>query len=297
MKKLLALTSAIILSISCFAGCGKKNNSKNKGDKSSSDSIDITSQLRLNEAASSLKKAFDASLDEADEYGWLEGSSGYISSNGSHTYESYDNDSIMSTVADYYKDVDNYSYVAFIKDDSIDAIYIADSMDSEIVGTYPNGIESGEKLENIVKNGISPKDAVIMNSAEAQFALKTWNLLDSQSVEIDFGGNNYAAYTNVSEYGDSDCEVNKLIESDASSEYVKWLVVACNYSDGQKEQWIKNNPDAIEKRNGNPPNFWGCVEVPYNDNITIRAGGTGISLEKRSFDYELEKQSASFTTQ
>ncbi len=124
MKKLLALTSALILSVSCFAGCG--------GEKDS----DVSD---LNKAAESMFKAFNSASQDMDDRG--------ENCSGKHTSDS--EDQLSKEASEWYTDLDKYEWVCIIDGTSVSKLYVANDWDSDVIGTYPENLDTeGKKLSD-----------------------------------------------------------------------------------------------------------------------------------------------------
>lgn len=138
MKKLLALTSAIILSVSCFAGCGDKDDSKGSG--SSEKSASSSSKSDLKKVANNMSKAFGAAAIDREDNG--------LDSDGTYTSDSEDD--LSKEASEYYKDMDKYEWVCTVKGGSVAELYVADDWDSDVIGTYPEDLDTdGKKLSDL----------------------------------------------------------------------------------------------------------------------------------------------------
>lgn len=149
MKKILAFTLSLILTASAFTGCGSSN-SKEKDGKSSSSSSKGSSQSELNDAASLLHKAFATALTNLEENGTDIFGEGYIASDGDHTYLSDpDYSALIEEASNYYNNIDKFDYVVFVKEGLVKNVYVADSMDSQTVGTWPKGYNVSGTLKSV----------------------------------------------------------------------------------------------------------------------------------------------------
>lgn len=148
MKKILAFTLSLILATGAFTGCGSSG-SKDKDDKSSSSSSKGSSQSELDDAASKLVKAFCAALTNLEENGTDILGEGYIASDGDHTYLSDSGyNSLIEEAAGFFGNINDYAYVVYIKSGTATEVYVADSMDSQKIGTYPKGLEVSGTLND-----------------------------------------------------------------------------------------------------------------------------------------------------
>ncbi|MBO5164683.1 MAG: hypothetical protein J6B75_09655 [Ruminococcus sp.] len=136
MKKALALIASCVITMGTFVGCG-------------------TSQEDLNYSAKNICNAFNSALSDADEKGYDIGQAGYIASDGSHTFlennaEAYD--FIISDAQGFCEDMSKFSYVVYIESGTATKAYVADSMDSDKIGTYPADLDASGTLEDIKNN-------------------------------------------------------------------------------------------------------------------------------------------------
>lgn len=137
MKKILALTSALILSMSCFVGCGDKKDSSDSG--SSKGNASSSSKSDLKKAAEGMSKAFNAASADMDAEG--------EDCSGIHTSDS--EDQLSKEAGGYYKDLNKYEWVCVINGTSVSKLYVADDWDSDVIGTYPEDIDTeGKKLSD-----------------------------------------------------------------------------------------------------------------------------------------------------
>lgn len=150
MKKLLALTSALILSVSCFTGCGKKNGSDSKKTVS-----------ELSKTASKFVTAVDSSFTDLEENGISLPSYSFICSDGTNYYTGngsfFDDeaniDDLKNGIKGYFDDCDDYSWIAYSVTGKTVAFYCAEDFDSTVIGTYGNEIldVKGKSLNDIKK--------------------------------------------------------------------------------------------------------------------------------------------------
>lgn len=161
MKKFLALTSALILSMSCFVGCDDKDKSSNNNKTS----ISRSSVSTLEDAASGLYKAISVTVDEYLEYGWItDGASGIIISDEELTLVDYEADKFINTIKGYYADSDKYKWFCIVGKNEVSEVYVADDWDSDVIGTYPENIDAnGKKLSEIKSELLLKRD--LKNSA------------------------------------------------------------------------------------------------------------------------------------
>lgn len=109
------------------------------------------SELELEEYASHLNNDISSTLsdlrnDDMQIY------DGYITSDGDYTCFSNDEDykkfkEILSSKP-FSLDIDNYEYIAIIYDGFIKKVYVAESMDSNVIGTYPYDIKTTGTLKD-----------------------------------------------------------------------------------------------------------------------------------------------------
>lgn len=114
----------------------------------------------LSSDARSLYKAITSALTELDEDGVYVSGSYIISSDDSL---STDNDNVDSSyrkkvnerIKEYFKEVDNYSYVASIRYGYCESVFISESTKSKVVAAYPSYYDDmyeGETLKDIAKD-------------------------------------------------------------------------------------------------------------------------------------------------
>ncbi|MCR5730456.1 MAG: hypothetical protein K6G20_08900 [Ruminococcus sp.] len=145
MKKFIAFTSALVLSISCFTACGDK---EDKDKNSSSSSI---SKSELDQSASSISKAFTSAFTEKD--GEIK-ENGIIASDGTCTIS--ENPTIITdTALKYFMDLNEYKWICVEKDCLAKEVYIAESWSDTVIGTYPETIDTKGKTLSEIKDSLN----------------------------------------------------------------------------------------------------------------------------------------------
>ena len=132
MKKIIALSTAIILTLCCFTGCEK-------------------SKEDLDETAQTLYKAANSALFEMDEEGLgLGGGAGFsFSSDGSYTgtpgtFEE-NSQTFIQYLSRWYSDYEDFEWILYIKNGLIEEAYCAETFDSKVVGSH--AYDAGNEIE------------------------------------------------------------------------------------------------------------------------------------------------------
>ncbi len=158
MKKFIAITTALILSISCFTSCGDEDD-----DDYNSSSSKI-SKSELDQSASSISKAFTSTF--AEKGGEIK-EDGIIASDGTCTIS--ENPSIITdTAVNYFMDLNKYKWICVEEDCLAKEIYIAESWNDTVIGTYPETLDTNGKKLSEIKEEIQTRNSNISEPTTVQ---------------------------------------------------------------------------------------------------------------------------------
>lgn len=91
--------------------------------------------------------------------------------------------------------------------------------------------------ENTNESSVLTTEESVETSPQAELAVSIFKLLNESEESLDFGKNNYVA-SNVFEFADNNCGINKLIEENFGNDIGNWIVVG--YTEAEKE-FIKSD--------------------------------------------------------
>lgn len=138
MKKILTLALTLILSASCFVGCGKKTASE------------------LSKTANNFVRAFYSAVVDLEENDisfpvccvCSDGTNYYIGTSSSFETDVED---LKNKIKGYFEDCDEYSWIACMNGSTLKAFYCAEDFNSTVVGTYGEEIldVNGKNLTDI----------------------------------------------------------------------------------------------------------------------------------------------------
>jgi hypothetical protein len=109
-------------------------------------------QSNVNYEANSICNAINSALTEMDEEGYYIDTMIYTSREESNVIDSsVDLEKFAEKVESYCSDINDYEYVALVKNGTCTAVWCADDWDTTVVGTYPESESTGKSLNDLFK--------------------------------------------------------------------------------------------------------------------------------------------------
>lgn len=169
MKKLFALSTAFVLTFSCFTGCGDKKESEKEN-------VPSMSVRELNDRAEKIHKVGETVLTDCDERGIDVGGWYYLTSDGecfggkrfvSEDFIAVNQDivgseegfakNIIAKMDDYDSNHDETKWIIWVMDGRINEVYTAENFEIDTIGVYPSDASVKDKSLNEIKSELEDK--------------------------------------------------------------------------------------------------------------------------------------------